>query len=221
MPVTKLNKIICMILIISLLLMSTVSAVGIKWFTEQEYVSENSEKCITYGSYNPSGKDIKVKIEVEGKVTEIIDSESSEDKIIKANTRSKNAEMINFCFDVPKIYKEDCLFFKFICKQDCEEEQTVYDGEVIMTEKPMDGSSSSMAGSGTTIAASAPLSLIVKCEEYDRNWTLVYVILILIVLVTMIILIYRKYRQPKLQRELSKLKELQEKIKKEKKRTEK
>jgi len=51
------------VLIVLFLSINIVLAVGIKWFTEGESVQENSEKCINYGAYNPSDKDIKVKVE--------------------------------------------------------------------------------------------------------------------------------------------------------------
>ena len=189
-----------------------VFAVGIKWYTEGEVVNENSEKCIKYGAYNPSGNDIKVKIEVTDSLKDIISGESFEDKIVKAATKSSEAEEINFCFKVPEVYEKDCLIGNLVCEQRCEQETKSYSGDVIMTEALV-GTGGGAAGSGATIAASAPLELVVSCVKHDREWGLVYITAIIIVLCIFGIWLYKKYSKPKVVRDKEKLKKLQEKIK--------
>ncbi|MFA5142456.1 MAG: hypothetical protein WC471_05820 [Candidatus Woesearchaeota archaeon] len=203
-------------IITALLCINIVSAVGIKWFTEGEVLNENSDLCIRYGTYNPSGNDIKVNIAVEGELQSIIEGVKSSDSLVEASTSSINAKMIDFCFKVPIVYPEDCLWNGLICEQKCEVETKTYSGEVVMTEAPAQ-TTGGTAGSGATIAASAPLKLTVNCKAHKRDWSIVYVTLILLVLVILGVLIYRKYRKPKLQRYKEELKALQDKLKKEQK----
>ncbi len=201
-------------LIISLVSMNMVSAIGIVWSTEGEYVDENSDKCITYGTYNPSSNDIKSRIEVTGSLGEVIIGASTEEKIIKAHTPPTDAEQIDFCFKVPSVYKKDCIIGDVLCEQRCEEETKSFKGEIIMTEEPLD--SSGGTGSGATVSASAPLTLVVNCVEYERDWSLAYVVGIVIVLVLLGILLYNEYSTPKLVRDEERLKRLRAKIKSEK-----
>jgi hypothetical protein len=213
-------KRILIFLVIMLISINLVSAVGIKWFTEAEGVNEESVKCITYGAYNPSGRDIHVKIAVEGELSQVIQGAKTETRLIKAGTGNKQAEMIDFCFKVPTVYTEDCLYDVngkgLICEQKCNVEEKSYDGEVIMTEEVVQ-SGGTASGSGATIAASAPLRLAVSCHKHKRDWGIVYITLILIVLLILVLKVYKRYRTPKIVRYEDELKKLQAKIKKEKK----
>ena len=208
-------ELVGMFVLAALLLIGNVSAVGIKWYTESEYVYEGDEKCILYGAYNPSSNDIKVKIEVSGELASIIQGASTEDKIIAARTPSKNAENINFCFKVPEVYEKDCLIGGFVCAQTCEEEVKNYNGEVTMTEQIISQGGAAI-GSGTSIAASTSLALTVKCNKSSRNWTPVIILGIIIVLILIGIVLYRKYRKPKLQRDMERLEKLKKMISREK-----
>lgn len=202
-------------LVMILISLNMVSAVGIKWFTEGETVQEEDDVCIKYGAYNPSSNDIKVKIEVTDELKEIVIGKSSEDKIVKAGTKSSEAEEINFCFKVPNVYEKDCLIGNLVCEQMCGQEVKSYQGELVMTEELVEASGGGTAGSGATIAASAPLKIIVSCNKHDREWGLVYITAIILVLCITGILLYRKYRTPKIVRDKEKLNKLQAKIKSE------
>ncbi|MFA5142458.1 MAG: hypothetical protein WC471_05830 [Candidatus Woesearchaeota archaeon] len=210
-------KKIIILLIALLLTINLASAIGIKWFTEQEAMDENSNLCIKYGAYNPSGKDLKAKISLEGEIAAIAQGVTFEDKIIEASTASKDAELIDFCFSVPEVYEEDCLWNGLICEQACQQEPKTYRGEVLMTEAPAQTTGGS-AGSGATIAASAPLKLTVNCKAHKRDWAIVYVTLIIIVLILLLIVLYNRFKKPRAQRYKEQLKALQDKLNKEKRR---
>jgi hypothetical protein len=211
----KVGGVLLVLSIIVLISASSVSAIGIKWFTEDETINENTDVCIPYGVYNPSGRDIKAKIGVEGELKQILSPYVIKDKIIKAGTSSKNAETILFCFNVPRLYAQTCLFKDYICEQKCEEEVKTYKGEIMMSEAPI-SSLSGTSGSGATIAASAPLKLTVQCRAHRRDWGIVYITLMIIILILLAVTLYRRYRAPKIVRYKEQLKKLQEKIKKEK-----
>ena len=204
------------VLIVLFLSINIVLAVGIKWFTEGESVQENSEKCINYGAYNPSDKDIKVKVEITGSLNEVISGTSFEDKIIKANTASANSENIKVCFKIPKIYEEDCWISNLICKQECSVPVKAYSGELLMTEAPLSSKIGETAGSGATIAASAPLALTVNCKQHGRDLTIIYILIIVLVVLFLIKHLYKKYSKPKIERDTAKLEKLKQKIEREK-----
>jgi hypothetical protein len=208
----KRMKLVFTFALVSLLLLSSVSAVGIKWYTEQESVSENSEKCIPYGAYNPSSRDIGVHIEVTGNIQEIITTSAVTDELVPAKTSSANAKEINFCFTMPKIYQDDCLVGNLICEQTCQSPAQSFTGDVVMTET-MIGNAGGTAGSGTTIAASAPLTLTALCQEKSRDWSIAYLSAILVCAIVFMSALYIKYRKPKIERDKEKLQKLQARIK--------
>ena len=91
------------VLIVLFLSINIVLAVGIKWFTEGESVQENSEKCINYGAYNPSDKDIKVKVEEIKKIQEdlhlrFIDNKTNQGKgkVVKQGVLESSCELVMF-----------------------------------------------------------------------------------------------------------------------------
>jgi hypothetical protein len=208
---------ILLVFTILLLISPNVSAVGLKWYTEAESVISGKEKCIPYGAYNPSNEDIKVVIEVTDELIEIVLDGSTDDKIIPANTRSKEAVEIKFCFQVTEIYPKDCLIAGFLCEQKCGQEPKRYDGDMVMTEKQINQDTGQATGSGTSLAASSQLALIVECHEFDRSWTPAYIVLLVIVLTILALAIRKKYSKPKIEREKEKLKKLRSKIEKEEK----
>lgn len=193
--------------------MNMAMAVGITWRTEGGYVDEMSEKCIKYWTYNPSSKDINVKVEVTDSLKEVVVGGPSESVFIEAGTGPGEAKEINFCFKVPRIYEADCLIGNFLCEQTCQQPEKKYSGEILMSEAPMEGSGS---GSGVSAAAAAPLNLMVRCVPYERNWIPAYVAGIVIVLLIIGILLYKEYSTPKVVRDEAKLKSLQEKVAEEK-----
>ncbi|MBU3912492.1 MAG: hypothetical protein KKE50_00205, partial [Nanoarchaeota archaeon] len=123
---------------------------------------------------------------------------------------------IKFCFKVPQIYSRDCLVWGMICKQECKEEQVVYEGEVSVKSVPEDTEIGGSGGSTTQMSVSAPLKLKVVCVAHGRDFTLIYIALALISALVIGIVLYKRYRKPAYERDKEKLKILQEKIKKEK-----
>jgi hypothetical protein len=187
-------------LFVSLILIGSVSAVGIKWYTESEIATEGEEVCIRYGAYNPSNQDILVNVEVTGSLQNVVIGPASEETLVLANTHSSVAKDINFCFTVPYVYEPDCLVGNMVCEQVCEGDRLSFDGEIIMTEKPADTAGDAAAGSGISLSASAPLSLEVACNPYPRNYTPVYIVGIVVVAILLGVAIYNKNKKSKKRR---------------------
>jgi hypothetical protein len=150
------------------------SAVGIVWSTEREMVSELSPHCIEYGVYNPSGTDALVQLSVSDSLKPVVQGASSRTEAVAAGTRHDAAVRVSLCFQVPKVYKADCLAGDFLCEQACTQEEVSYTGEVMALEV-QDEQGAGM-GSQTTVGASVPLTLRVQCNPYGRDWTPVYLI---------------------------------------------
>jgi hypothetical protein len=147
-------------------------AVGILWVTEKEMVNEMSPHCIEYGVYNPSSNDAKVKLTVSDSLKPVVQGEHSIVETILAGTRHENAVKLKLCFQVPKVYEADCLAGDFLCEQDCSQEEVSYTGGVMAVEVNEAGTSGT--GSKTTVGASVPLTLRVRCQPYQRDWSPVY-----------------------------------------------
>jgi hypothetical protein len=180
-------------LVATLFLISIVSAgVGIKWDRETYLVYQNERTCVNYSVYNPWPDETSATITVSDNIKEILLSQEAEVKSIPAQTSSENAIPLQFCFEVPQVYQKDCLVGSMICEQKCEEPQKVYSGEILATE----GGSLAGGGSAATMSVSAPLTLKVVCTPYNRNFTLVFVV-IAIIAVLGIIYYYMKKKKAK------------------------
>lgn len=196
---------------------SFVSAgVGIKWNKESALVNEGEITCLTYSVYNPWPEDTYVTISPSEELNDILTMQDAKVKLIPAETSSNKAIPIEFCFKIPNIYEKDCwIAGKFICEQTCQEDQQIYEGEVVVqsvsTENQIGGS-----GSTTMMSVSAPLRIRVRCNPYSRDFTLIYVLLALISILGIGIILYLKFRLPKLERDRKKLQKLRELVKKEK-----
>jgi len=205
-------------LVIMLALASLVTGgVGIKWDQESALVSEGEKTCLSYSVYNPWPESTYVTIEPSDELKSILVLQDVESKLVPANTPSTQAIPVKFCFKIPDIYTRDCWISGLICKQECEEEQKVYAGEVLVKAVPPPTEISGTGGSATTMSVSAPLNIKVKCNAHARNFTLLYVLLAIIAAIIIIILLVRKYRKPKIERDKERMKKLQEKIKRESK----
>ncbi len=194
------------------------AGVGIKWDQESVLVDENEKTCLTYQVYNPWPEESYVAIEVSdefGEIKNILIEQESEEKFVPANTASNVAIPIEFCFKVPNIYERDCWIGGFICEQECNEEQKVYEGEVLVKSVPPPTELGGGGGSATSMAVSAPLRIKVQCNAHSRDFTLIYMVLALVSLMVIGIVLYRKYRKPVAERDREKLRMLKEKIKKE------
>jgi hypothetical protein len=150
------------------------SAVGIVWSTEREMVNELSPHCIEYGVYNPSGTDAMVQLSVSDSLKPVVQGASSRTQAVAAGTTHGLAVKVSLCFQVPKVYAADCLAGDFLCEQSCTQDEVSYTGEVMALEvKEEQGGG---IGSQTTVGASVPLTLLVKCNPYGRDWSPAYLL---------------------------------------------
>ena len=172
----RIGKIFSLV-VMSILIISFVSAgVGIKWERESALVDEKEEACLTYKVYNPWPKESYVAIMLSDELEEVLTIQEAETKFIPANTASKEAIPVKFCFKAPVVYEKDCwIFDKLICKRDCNEEQKVYEGEVIIKSVPPPADAEGTGGSVTTMSVSAPLRIKIRCIAYSRNFMLIYI----------------------------------------------
>lgn len=208
------------LLIIIVMFGSFVSAgVGIKWDKESALINEGEKTCLTYKIYNPWPEETYATIELSDELKEILTMQEAETKLIPENTASSEAIPVEFCFkSSSEVYERDCwLAGRFICKQECNEEQKIYSGDVLVQSVPDPTEMTGTGGSTTTMAVSAPLNIKIRCNPHSRDFTLIYAILLIVSLGTIGILLYRKYRKPKSERYKEELKNLKKKFKKEKK----
>jgi len=214
------NKTWIGMMVLILLVLPFVSAgVGVKWNQESMIVEENKESCLNYSVYNPWPDDSYVIIEVSDELKDILVMQEAESKLIPKDTSSSEAIPVEFCFKVPEVYDKNCLVGDIIsCEKKCDEEQKVYEGEVVVKSTAPPASAGGSGGSATTMAVSAPLRIRVQCTPpsgFLANLSAVGLMFILIAIITIIvivILVYRKYRKSPLERDKEKLKKLQEKI---------
>ena len=211
----KIEKIFCL-LIMSMLVVPIVSAgVGIKWSRESVLVGEKERTCLSYNVYNPWPRESYVTIELSDEIKEVLTSQEAETKFVPSHTPSNETIPIEFCFEIPIVYDKDCwVGGKFICKQECGEEQKVYAGEVLVKSVPQPVELGGTGGSVTTMAVSAPLKLKIQCNPHSRNFGIIYVLVMTLSLLVVISLLYKKYRKPKIERDKEKLKKLQSRISK-------
>jgi hypothetical protein len=196
-----------------LIFSSFVSAgIGIKWSEESALVKEGGKACLTYSVYNPWDEETYATIGLSGELSQIMTMQESEAKVIPAQTSSSQAIPVSFCFQVPRIYKQDCMVGSFICKQECKEERQVYSGEVLVSTLPNPNQITGTGGSSTQMSVSAPIRVRVECTPHSRDYTLVYILLAAVSGVVVFIVLFRRYRKPKAQRDREKLLKLKAQI---------
>jgi len=202
-----------MALSLAMLSVNFVSAgVGIKWEQESFLINDGERTCLTYSVYNPWPEDSYVKLELPENLKNLLISQEAETKLVPANTPSASAIPVKFCFKTPAVYERDCWVGSFICKQECMEEQKVYEGDVSVKSVPGNTEISGSGGSATQMSVSAPLKLKIVCNAHKRDFTLVYAILAVVSLVAIVIILYRKYRKPEAERKKEKLQNLKEEM---------
>ncbi|MFH1801557.1 MAG: hypothetical protein ABH804_01850 [archaeon] len=193
------NKNILITALLIVFLLSFISAgVGLAWDRESSLVPESTKTCLTYKVYNPWTKDSYVQINLSQELQNIVTYIESETKYVPAETASKDAIPVEFCFKTPKIYKKDCLLFnRLICKQECTEPQKVYEGEVEVMEVPKEIAIGGTGGSSTTMSVSAPLRIKIQCVPHTRNYSLIYITVGLIASILLVINLLRKKKNKK------------------------
>jgi len=209
----KKEVIICSIILALAMINLASAGVGIKWEQESFLVNEGDKTCLSYSIYNPWPEEANVQIELSEPLKEVLTSQEAETKLIPANTPSSVAIPVKFCFKVPQVYQKDCLAGGMMCKQECTEEQKVYQGEVLVKSVPSDTEITGSGGSSTQMSVSAPLKLKVVCDKHGRDFSIIYVILAGISLLGVAIILYRKYRKPASERKREKLERLKKEMK--------
>ena len=84
------------------------SEAGLLWRTESEFIEEGQLKCIEYGLYKPTLKDLNIALYVNGDLAEIAEATQSGVTLVKANTFHDAAINKQLCFRAPKnVYQKD------------------------------------------------------------------------------------------------------------------
>jgi len=179
---------------VCLLLFNTVYAkkgIGLVTQTESLAIDEMSQKCISYGVFNPWDEDVSAYLDIKGGINEIITKKETKPQLIKAQTPYQEANNIELCFSVGEIYVKKCIL-GLACYQPCDQEPVIYEGEIIAVEAREEATTT---GSATSLGIASPLTVTINCQSTERNWTQVYVILIIIALFAIGILLYKKYKK--------------------------
>ncbi|MCK5040265.1 MAG: hypothetical protein KAR87_04830 [Candidatus Aenigmarchaeota archaeon] len=211
------SRVLFFFIIISLLIMPLLTyatvGIGIKWFTDTEFVSENSQKCISYGLYNPFDEDVIGYLTATKGLEDIYEAEDS--KLIFAGVASNKSIGTKICFSIPQVYEKDCLIGNiFLCKRTCEDgvgiplvrdedsitgkaefKKIIYEGEVMASYTLNTGGGAVGSATGTSFAA--PLKLTVRCEAEERNWMPVYIVLLVLIILMYLAVLKRKKRDKK------------------------
>lgn len=211
----KKRGLILFFLAIAFVISSVSAGIGIKYDQESAMVEEGGKSCLTYSIYNPFPSDTYVMISVSPELKDILVLQEMESKLIPRETSSANAIPMEFCFEVPQVYQRDCSVGSFLCELKCEEENKVYDGEVIVSAAPAPASIGGTGGSTTQMSVSAPLRIRVECSVHPRDYTILYILIALLSAAVISWALFRKYRKPKVERDREKLKKLRAKIAKE------
>lgn len=142
------------------------AGVGLYWSTEAEKVAEGERTCITYGMYNPFEKDMTATMEATGELESLY--EKTEPVFIPAETSSKERKNVEICFNIPKVYEEECLLPGILCGRTCGEEPVIYEGQVAAISTP---GKTNQIGSATRSVVASPLKLVVNCKEEESAVT--------------------------------------------------
>ncbi|HLC74116.1 MAG TPA: hypothetical protein VJH20_05785 [Candidatus Nanoarchaeia archaeon] len=188
-----------LLLLFFVLLLGKFAQAGLVWRTESQFIQEGETKCIEYGLYNPGGEDLNIALYVSGDITKIAQTEKSESVLIKANTLHDNAINKQLCFRAPQnVFNKDCILPTIGCQQTCQYGNVEYSGDISTIAEKV-GQGSGGQGSSVIIAETAPLSLVVKCEESPRNFSTAYLygIIIIIIIIALTYIGVKKARQRK------------------------
>ncbi len=181
------------LLLVASLLPAQGDAVGIVWTTEKEMVNELSPQCITYGVYNPSADDAVVMLSVSDSLKPVVQGVVSHSQLVAAGTKHDQAVQLELCFQVPKVYEADCLAGDFLCQQSCTQDEVSYTGEIMAVE--VNSENEGLMGSATTVGASVPLTLRVRCNPYTRDFSPVYLTVIVVAAAGIAARIYTKKKK--------------------------
>jgi len=216
----KINLLVfCMVFAVVLFSSVATAGIGIVIGQESLMLNEGEEGKLSVGVYNPFAGDSNVIIEISEELKEVLVMQEAEAKLIPAHTSSEDAIPVEFHFKVPKkVYERDyTIAGRFIDELKCEEEQKVYEGEIVVKSVPLETSYEGTGGSATQMAIGHPMRVRVNCNPYGKNYTLLYVFVALVSGLVIFMVLFKKYRTPKLQRDKEKLAKLRAEIRKQKK----
>ena len=154
-------------------LASAEKGVGLSWNTEEVTVTEDEEKCIMYGIYNPWDEDAAIKLLLIGDIENFVSSQSSEKIFVRSNTPHQRSQLVEICFKVEQVYEEDCLVGGMLCEQACRDEDVAFDGEVLAAGTSAN-SEKHATGSATEFGVAAPLEVTVTCTPKPRDMRVAY-----------------------------------------------
>lgn len=172
---------------------------GVKWYTESEIVNENMQRCISYGLYNPEPFDMPVMgfFEATDGLADIYVKQ--EPTLIPVHTSSINAIPKDVCFNIPKVYEENCILGLF-CERICPEQvpgepwknEVRFSGNIIGKYILLENLSSSGVGTGSKTGSSiaVPLALAVQCIPEERNQVAFYATIAVVVIVLIAIILW-------------------------------
>ena len=151
--------------------------VGIFVTTESAIVNEGQVNCVNYSVYNPFSNDTSIYMTASDALTPFV--KDTQPILVPANTLHDKAIPVSLCFNIPKVYKEDCMA-GIVCQKTCGEPQVTYVGSAVAVMAKTPNEIASTAGSSTQASASAPLTLKVACVPKAMNWMPVIAIVIVI-----------------------------------------
>lgn len=180
---------------------------GVKWYTESEFVQEGTIKCVSYGLYNPAPFDVPVNgyLEATDELENLYVKNSP--ILVPVNTSSGNAISKEICFNIPKVYEENCILGAF-CERKCpapsSNPEILYPNEKrfkgdVVGRYEFDASVTGGTGSSTGSSVAVPLEMIVLCQSKERDQTAFYATIAVIIIAIFVIiwLLTRKSKKHK------------------------
>jgi len=146
--------------------------VGLSWADESISVKEGEEACVMYGVYNPFSEDVTAKLFIIGEARNFIASQSSEKIFVRGETYHDRSQLVEICFEVERVYEDDCLIGDMMCEQACRGEPATFKSEVLAA--GMSDSKKVEMGSSTEFGVAAPLDITVECVPRDRDLRVAY-----------------------------------------------
>lgn len=185
----KMNKVLFLSICFVFLFSFVSAGVGIKWNAESIVIDEKGEGCLVYHVYNPWPEDSVAVVSLSEGISDLMKNKNGEEVFVPAETSSKEALPVEFCFKVGRVYERDCLLpGGLLCQQMCEGDMEVYEGEVVVS----GSSSGSVSGSATKASVSAPIRVRVRCNTSSRNYTPVYAFVVIMALIGIYLYLKRR-----------------------------
>ncbi|MBI4362911.1 MAG: hypothetical protein HY558_07025 [Euryarchaeota archaeon] len=136
--------------------------VGLKWGQESATLEEARVSCLDYGLYNPFNTNVTGTLQATGDLDRVAVPVAP--VAVSKFTPSTSAVTTRLCFDVPRLYREECRLGPYFCSRACQEPPVTYAGDVAAVAAP----EGSRPGTGSAVAAqsAAPLRITVACRSH-------------------------------------------------------